>query len=195
MPQYQTPPTKSAIIVPVYLSPPAKNDFGKVQFGVKIEDRDGNELWFNSTKTELFDQFKVGKQTAIEWYRTEKGYYKIAQAEAVGWEPQAGEFDPRVNPPEDMLAAPAQSKNGKKDFRSRGELIRADALLAAADVLSGSAMAADAVISLASEFVDFIAEPTPEAKLDTLEEKIGAVAEVLGGQVLPDEDNDEDIPF
>ena len=202
MPQYQQPPTKSAVITPTYVKPVETNNFGKEQFGVKIEGKDG-DVWFNCSHIGLYDQFKADHQTAIEYYRTQAGNLKIAHAEAVGWEPEVSQYDPRINPPEDMLAtAKPKAFNGKSEVERTS--IEKQVLVKAASIAlplhqEHPGMSAHDVAEWVNEAWELIFAPpkpaTPE-QMDELEQATEKVEKVFAGSTkLPDDDNEEEFGF
>ena len=200
MPQYQQPPTKSAVITPTYVKPVETNNFGKEQFGVKIEGKDG-DVWFNCSHIGLYDQFKADHQTAIEYYRTQAGNLKIAHAEAVGWEPEVSQYDPRINPPEDMLAtAKPKAFNGKSEVE-RTSIEKQVLVKAVAEMSAHGAGPAPGVgfAEMVNDLWEEIFAPpkpaTPE-QMDELEAATEKVEKVFAGSTkLPDDDNEEEFGF
>jgi len=183
MAQYEKKPRKNKVITPTFVSDWQEGKFGpNFRVGIKYNDQKGNEqtLYLRCTKKELIQYFQNGEQTAIEYHVTDAGNYIIDGASPVDWTPSA---TPAGNG--------NGNGNGKSDFRSHGELIRGEALAAAATVMGGSGDVADHIIDMADVFVGYITDPAPEQKLETMGEKMQAAADVLGA--VPERDVNDDV--
>ena len=187
---YQEPKaTTATTITPKVVTKIKEDDTYGPSFGalvVRMVNGKETEFWFNCSFPELRNQFRSGKPTAIEYYKTDAGNLKIKYAEASGWTPPVEVLQAQGNGNSSNSTyedTPAKRKSIEKQTIYNGFMAAAAAGVFVIDNV-------DALEELAVKFVN---ATWSKCFNDTavLENATAAAAQVLGAK--PEFEPDEDL--